>query len=269
MSDDAIHSIDAIPSPSDVSLTPHDKSAKKRKKKVRSVWISFVGRIVAQFVGSAATIVLGLLLLQKYQPSGKATTTSHGVSTQTQVADSATRLTTFTSHPVDDFALAVLPLSTYTADASREFVADAMTDVLTAEVAKLPGLRVVSRTSAIHVRKEHSVADISSALGVRYVIEGSVAQADGHMRISVQLIDALRDQHMWSGRYDRPTRDLLNAQEQIATTIAREVRAVILDQDGEGLLPTSGRLNLSDRLASPTPEALHAAQATPRPRVGS
>jgi hypothetical protein len=126
---------------------------KKGKKKVRSVWIAFVGRILAQFVGSAATIGLGLLLLSRYEPSGAPATTAAVLASPASPASASTSskshsAATMTSPSHEGLSLAVLPLAHFSSAQSQRYIADSMTEVITADLAQLRWLHVVSRTSA-------------------------------------------------------------------------------------------------------------------------
>jgi TolB-like protein len=226
---------------------PSSSSKGKKPKKVRSVWIAFVGRILAQFVGSAATIALGLLLLSKYEPSAAGTNaipiaSSAVAPSASQSAQShAAARTTSPSH--EGLSLAVLPLAHFSSAPSQRYIADAMTAVLTADLAQVRWLRVVSRTSATHsVSQPRSTTDIASSLGVRYILEGSVAESGGQLRVTAQLIDATRDEHVWARRYERQGVDLFKAQEEVAEAIVRDLTDLLGNDEGDMPLATSGAL---------------------------
>jgi TolB-like protein len=188
-----------------------DHKKKKKKDKVRSAWISFVGRIVAQVTGAAATLSLGLMLMQGYQfPAiGRA-------ATEPVVP---VRLAT-----PGETSVAVLPLQTYSTDGDTSF-ADGMTEALITDLARLESIRVVSRTSSM-LYKQHQqlMPAIGRALSVDFVIEGSVIKDNGRVRITAQLIDARRDEHIWAESYDRPLLDILAIQSEVAAAIAAVVK---------------------------------------------
>jgi TolB-like protein len=240
----------------ETSSAPSD--AKRKKKKVRSVWIAFVGRIVAQFVGSAATIVLGLMLLHKYQP----TKTEAAATQPAKSADQTAPISALTSLTSDTLSVAVLPLHNRGSNPTLQFIADALTDVVTAEVARIPGIHVISRTSATNVRTEQlTLTEISSKLHVRYIVEGSVTHDRDRMRVTAQLIDAARDECIWSGRYDRSARDILSVEEEIAAAIAREVHRALVDADSRGPLSADHRFPADDDVPETAPR-VRAARAT-------
>jgi len=197
-----------------------ERKKKKKRDKVRSAWISFVGRILAQIMGAVATITLGLMVVHKYQgPAGKA-------------QPAATETASKQAMPVrvvtpGELSLAVLPLENYSPDADGSF-ADAMTEALITDLSRLDGIRVLSRTSSMRYKHERrSVPEIGRELGVNFVLEGSVTKMDGRVRITAQLIDAKRDEHLWADSYERPMREVLSLQSRVANAIARSVKEAI------------------------------------------
>jgi TolB-like protein len=219
------------------TAVPNEKQGGK-KRKVRSAWIAFVGRVVAQFVGSAATIGLGLMLLYKYEPESHA---SVPTARSPVVADSAT--VRVGSRPVhDDLSLAVLPLLNFSAGDRQQYVADSMTEVLTTDLAQLRWLHVVSRTSAASVAAQKRAAtEIAASLGVHYILEGSVTQANGRMRITALLIDAFRDEPVWTHRYERSAQDVLATQGEVAAAIVRDLTAELAQDEGDAPISRTKR----------------------------
>ena len=214
-----------------VDTTPADeRKARKRHKKVRSAWIAFVGRIVAQFVGSAATIVLGLMLLHKYQP-GAGTATANAADKTAAVPAAFQRL-------VQEHSVAVLPLRSFSPDRVDTDIADSMTDVVTAALADIHGLRVVPPTSSYSTAETHSSPPKTESLAARYVLEGSVTHAEDRFRVIVRLVDTVLDEQVWSSRYDRPVRNMFRMQDEIAAELERDVRAAIFDRE-DGVDPTT------------------------------
>lgn len=190
---------------------------KTKKAKVRSAWISFAGRIVAHVIGAVASVVLGLAVLDKYN--------------RTDVvppAPAADHLVRHRDARSGELAIAVLPLENYSADAKHGYLADGITEALTADLAQIPGLRVISRTSSMAYKgSSKPVPQISSELGVDLLLEGSVVRDEGRVRVTAQLIDGGSDEHIWAKSYDRDVRDLLSLQAEVATAIAREVNTAI------------------------------------------
>lgn len=125
-------------------------------------------------------------------------------------------------------SLAVLPLDNLSGDPAQEYFSDGMTEELICAIAKIGSLRVISRTSVMPykgVRK--SLPAIAKELGVDAIIEGSVARSELRVRIVAQLILASDDRHLWSGRYERDLRDILQLQAEIAQSIASQIHKLI------------------------------------------
>jgi TolB-like protein len=199
------------------------KNEKKQKQKERSVWISFYSRIVAQFVGSAATIVLGLLVLHRYQTGDRNLSDREEQRPATaQKAQARER-----SNPRGP-AVAVLPLDNYSGDARQDALANALTDALIMELSHMDGLSVVSRTSAVHYKRVGKpLGEIARELSVDWIVEGSLVAGDGRVRIVGQLIDASKDEHVWAAAYDRQLENPLMLQTSLAATIARDLDTAI------------------------------------------
>jgi TolB-like protein len=115
-------------------------------------------------------------------------------------------------------------------DPEQEFFADGMTDELITMIAKSTPLRVISRTSVMRFkgsRARQPVKDISSALDVDAVVEGTVIRAGNHVRITAQLIDARADRHLWAESYDGDLKDVLALQSEVATAISRRLQLAL------------------------------------------
>ncbi|HEY6418635.1 MAG TPA: tetratricopeptide repeat protein [Candidatus Binataceae bacterium] len=119
----------------------------------------------------------------------------------------------------------MLPLENLSGDPAQEYFADGMTDELITDLAKIGGLRVISRTSVMKFKGEHreQLPEIAKALNVDTIVEGSVLRVGDKVRITAQLIDAPNDKHLWAESYERDTRDVLSMQDELASTIARQI----------------------------------------------
>lgn len=125
-------------------------------------------------------------------------------------------------------SLAVLPLQNLSGDAGEEYFADGVTDELTTELAHLPDLRVVSRTSAMQSKGSHkSLRQIAQELGVDAVVEGSVMRSGGRVRITAQLIDARDDRHLWAKTYEETMQDVLTLQDRVVRDIASQTETAL------------------------------------------
>ena len=125
-------------------------------------------------------------------------------------------------------AVAVLPLANLSGESSEEYFADGMTEALITDLAKVGGMKVISRTSVMKYKGvARPVAEIAGELGVDAVVEGSVLRVGDRVRISAQLIRAATDEHLWAERYDRKMEDVLALQDEVARAIARSVGATL------------------------------------------
>jgi TolB-like protein len=128
--------------------------------------------------------------------------------------------------------LAVLPFDNLTGDPGQDYFSDGLTEEMIAQLGRTDPQRlgVIGRTSVMHYQhKRESLEQIGRALGVHYVLEGSVRRDAGRVRISAQLIQ-LRDQtHVWARQYDRELSNLLALQDDIAREIAGEILPALGD----------------------------------------
>jgi adenylate cyclase len=120
----------------------------------------------------------------------------------------------------DKPSIAVLPFANLSRDPEQEYFSDGITDDLTTDLSRLPGLFVIARNSSFTYKgKSAKLQDVGTELGVKYVLQGSVRKAGGEVRITVQLADATTGAELWAQRYDRPLRDIFALQEEIVRKI--------------------------------------------------
>jgi len=125
-------------------------------------------------------------------------------------------------------SVAVLPLHDSSSDEVGGYLSFGMTEALITELAKLGGLRVISRTSVTpYETTDLSIRKIAAELGVDGIIEGSVLRSGERIRVTAQLIDARSDTHIWAESYERDAGDVLALQAELARAIAREVQVEV------------------------------------------
>jgi TolB-like protein len=120
-------------------------------------------------------------------------------------------------------AIAVLPFENISPDPSDAYFADGMHEQITSQLSQVSAIRVISRTSVMQYREERKpVRDIAAELSVNYVLEGSARKAEDRVRLTVQLIAADRDEHVWSEEYDRDltVAHLFEIQSEVAERVA-------------------------------------------------
>jgi TolB-like protein len=135
-------------------------------------------------------------------------------------------------------SIAVLPFANLSGDAAQEFFSDGTSEEITAALAKIPGLRVVGRSSAFQFKgQSRDLRAIGEALSARYLIDGSVRMAGNRVRITAQLIQADDGIGLWTENYDRELTDIFAIQEDIAQAIASALRVPLGLAQGEQLVP--------------------------------
>jgi TolB-like protein len=129
-------------------------------------------------------------------------------------------------------SLAVLPLENLSRDPEQEYFADGLTEALITTLAKIGELRVVSRTSSmLYKGARKPLREIAHELEVDTIVEGTVLRADDRVRITAQLIDPVKETHLWAESYDRHLRDILDLQSDVARAIAHEIQIKLTPQE--------------------------------------
>jgi serine/threonine-protein kinase len=121
-------------------------------------------------------------------------------------------------------SIAVLPISNRSSDAETEYFSDGMTDELMNALAKVEGLRVVSRTSAFAFKSgDVPIGEIGARLGVGFVLEASVRRAGARLRVSARLVGVEDDSTLWSETYERQLEDVFAVQDEITHAIVATI----------------------------------------------
>jgi eukaryotic-like serine/threonine-protein kinase len=131
-------------------------------------------------------------------------------------------------------SIAVLPLANLSNDPEQEYFSDGMTEALIADLARVGGLRVISRTSTMAYKKPAQpvkLPDIARQLNVDAVVEGSVTRSANRIRITTQLIDAKTDRHLWGESYERSLSDVLSLQAEVAQAVAQQIKVTLTPQE--------------------------------------
>ena len=122
-------------------------------------------------------------------------------------------------------SIAVLAFEDMSTDKDQEYLSDGIAEELLNLLAKIPDLRVISRSSAFAYKgKDINLMEIAKELGVAHILEGSVRKAGNQVRITAQLIDARSDTHIWSETYDRTLDDIFAVQDDIAGTVTDRLK---------------------------------------------
>ncbi|TIP25039.1 MAG: guanylate cyclase [Mesorhizobium sp.] len=127
--------------------------------------------------------------------------------------------------PVAGPSIAVLPFDNLSDDKEQGYLADGIAEDLTTELARVPGLFVVSRNAAFGFRRQNlQPVEIAGRLGVRYILEGSIRRAGDDLRLNAQLIDAETGGHLWAERFDGAWAQVFDLQDKIVTEIAKALQ---------------------------------------------
>jgi TolB-like protein/Flp pilus assembly protein TadD len=138
--------------------------------------------------------------------------------------------------PPPEKSIAVLPFQNFSDDIQNAYFADGIQDDILSSLAKVADLKVTSRTSVRQYKAgDRNLREIGQALGVAYIMEGSVRRESNRVRINAQLIDARTDQHVWNDTYDREITDLFNLQSELARRITFALRANLSPREKAGL----------------------------------
>ncbi len=128
-------------------------------------------------------------------------------------------------------SLAVLPLENLSGEAAQDYFADGMTDELITHLAQLRDLRVISRSSVMPYRRSHKpLVEIARELDVQAVVEGGILRTGDRVRINAQLIRVPADQNLWAHSYEGDISDTLVLQDQVARTIAEQIRVTVSNE---------------------------------------
>ncbi len=134
--------------------------------------------------------------------------------------------------PISDKSIAVLPFVDMSEKKDQEYFADGMAEEILDLLAKIPGLKVIGRTSSFQFKdKNEDLRAIGEKLNAAYVLEGSVRKSGDQIRITAQLINTQSGTHEWSETYDRHVGDVLKLQDAVAAAVVRELQLTVTPGD--------------------------------------
>lgn len=126
-------------------------------------------------------------------------------------------------------SIAVLAFVDMSEDGDQEYMSDGIAEELLNLLAKIPDLRVISRSSAFSFKgKDLEIPEIAERLNVAHILEGSIRKAGNQLRITTQLIEARSDTHLWSETYDRELKDIFAIQDEIASMVVDQLKISLL-----------------------------------------
>ena len=184
-------------------LSQPEMAAAHQKGSLGRLWRNTTLRVVAVMVIGLGTVTAGYFLTKVSE----------------RVPGSEDRLAV-----PEKGSIAVLPFVNMSNDPNQDYFADGITETIITDLSKLHNLKVIARNSTFTYKgKSVDVRRVSRELGVRYVLEGSVQQAGGRVRMNVQLVDAGTGNHLWAERFDRDLKDLFAIQDEVTRQIVTEL----------------------------------------------
>jgi TolB-like protein/tetratricopeptide (TPR) repeat protein len=133
-----------------------------------------------------------------------------------------------TAGATEDASIAVLPFVNMSSDKEQEFFADGLSEELLNQLAQIPKLRVIGRTSSFSFKgKNEDLRTIGKTLGVNHILEGSVRKSGNQLRITAQLINPADGSHLWSETYDRELKNVFEIQNEIAMAVSEKLKLTI------------------------------------------
>lgn len=144
-------------------------------------------------------------------------------------------------------SIAVLPFVNMSADSENEYFSDGLSEELLNVMTRLQSLRVCSRTSSFALKgKNVDMPTAARQLGVRHVLEGSVRRSGNKVRITVQLVDAVEDRHLWSATFDRELDDIFSVQDEIAQRVFEALKLTLTVDEQVAIQQTTDNVEAFD-----------------------
>jgi TolB-like protein/tetratricopeptide (TPR) repeat protein len=151
--------------------------------------------------------------------------------------------------------LAVLPFANLNGDPSRDYFADGMTDALITELARIPGARVISRQSVLHLKgSSRKLEEIARDLGVDGVVEGAALQEGNRVRLTAQLILTEPERHIWAQSYECDLSAVLATQREVARAVAASAATALRPAGAAKPAPVAAGPRHTGPRGHPTPE---------------
>jgi TolB-like protein/Tfp pilus assembly protein PilF len=212
-------------------LTPDGLKREKDVDRSRSI-TGETGRKINVLIVVLLIATIGVVIADRFIPRDSPAITPAAVTGPVE-EETGSRPTDPTTMAASKFApgpsIAVLPFVNMSSDLEQEYFSDGLSEELLNLLAKVPDLRVASRTSAFSYKgKDVKIAEVAAELNVAHVLEGSVRKSGNKVRITAQLIDAREDVHLWSETWDRTLDDVFAIQDEIAGSVVEQLKVTLL-----------------------------------------
>ena len=137
-----------------------------------------------------------------------------------------------TGESISQKSIAVLPFENLSRDPANAYFADGIQDEILTRLSKIADLKVISRTSTQHYKSApENLPEIARQLGVAHILEGSVQKSGDAVRVTVQLIRAANDSHLWADSFDRKLTDIFSVESEVAKAIADQLRVKLTGRE--------------------------------------
>jgi TolB-like protein/Tfp pilus assembly protein PilF len=221
----------AAPAPMPLAAQPRSEAAVSNARtpaveaatKSAASWRS---RPALLLTAAAIFIAAGYVAVDRFVPSKRMTDAGKASPASLQLGPSG-------QSAILERSIAVLPFVDMSERKDQEYFADGMAAEVLDLLAKIPGIRVIGRTSSFQFKsKTDDLRTIGAKLGVAYLVEGSVRKSGDHVRVTAELIDVRDGAQRWSSTYDRKSSDLLAVQDEIALNLARALQVTVSSDFG-------------------------------------
>ncbi len=224
-------------------MTPEGLKRERDVDRSQSI-TQHTGKRLNLMIFTAMAVALAYFSYDKFVLS--ADRESAAIQSAVEEAASATQAEQVTPEAVSsalDKSIAVLPFVNMSSDEEQEYFSDGISEEILNSLAKVGELKVAGRTSSFAFKGQNQdLRKIGETLGVQNILEGSVRKSGNKVRITAQLIKVDDGFHLWSETYDRQLDDIFAIQDEIATAILQELKAVLLD--GAGTIVAATRTDL-------------------------
>jgi TolB-like protein/Flp pilus assembly protein TadD len=207
-------------SPASATVQPSTKSLGLPWRTKAGLWAT----------GAVLAVTLGYFMVGKFWVSKHFTTTQPGTLAVQETAPRTAAPATEAAFASIPHSIAVLPFVDLSEKQDQAYLADGMAEQVIDLLAKLPGIKVIGRTSSFQFRgKQVDARSIGTTLGVAHLLEGSVRRSANEVRVTAQLLNTRDGAHEWSDSYDATFDDVLKVQDAITTSLARALEVAVGD----------------------------------------
>lgn len=137
-----------------------------------------------------------------------------------------------TPKPGEQPSIAVLPFQTLSDDPKQDYFSDGVTNDIITDLSRFSNLLVIAANSVfVYKDKRVKIREVGQELGVRYILEGSIQNVAGKVRINAQLVDATTEHHLWAERYDFAMDDVFRVQDEITSTVVSSLKVILTEDE--------------------------------------